>query len=259
MPVSLHSLRFEHPEAPTLIILHGLLGSSRNWTTIGRALQASFDVHALDLRNHGASPHAGTMRWRELCDDLQAYLDTHGLDQVHLMGHSIGGKVGMRFACQHPDRVRQLIIVDIAAKAYPPYHDNEFRAMRSVAVAELSSRKEAEQALEPLVPQWPMRQFLLTNLVRDAGTGSFRWQCNLPVLHASLPHIRMNALEDADRYAGPVLLMRGERSDFIEDGDAEAMRHWFEHLREVTVPQAGHNVHVENRAGFLQVLQDWSG
>lgn len=220
-------------------------------------MQERFDVHALDLRNHGHSPHAEAMRWAELCADLEAYLEKEGLNEVVLMGHSLGGKIGMRFACENPDLVRKLVIVDIAAKAYPPYHDQEFRAMKSVAVGELGSRKEAEAALEPLVADWAMRQFLLTNLLRDETTGTFRWQANIEALHASLPHIRQNSLLETDRYHGPVLLVRGAKSSFIEDGDADEMLHWFPKLHEVTVPKAGHNVHVENRKDFLEALDEW--
>ena len=257
MPLPLHSVRFENHGAPALVLLHGLLGSSRNWTTIGRALRERFDVHALDLRNHGQSPHAEAMRWSELCGDLRAYLEQAGLSEIILMGHSLGGKIAMRYAAEYPEQVGKLVIVDIAAKAYPPYHDQEFRAMKSVAVGELGSRKEAEAALEPLVTDWAMRQFLLTNLVRDEATGAFRWQANIEALHASLPHIRQNSLLETDRYHGPTLLIRGAKSDFIEDGDADEMLHWFPHLREMIVPKAGHNVHVENRTGFLEVLRDW--
>ncbi len=257
MAVQLHSLRFENPGAPVMVILHGLLGSSRNWTTIGRALQARFDVHAVDLRNHGSSPHAESMRWAEMLADLQEYLQANGITECTLMGHSLGGKVAMRFACEYPEVVTKLIIVDIAAKAYPPYHDAEFRAMKSIAVGELGNRKEAEAALEPLVPNWAMRQFLLTNLVRDDATGAFKWQINLEALHASLPHIRQNSLLETDRYNGETLLVRGGKSNFIDDRDSLEMMHWFPHLREVTVPNAGHNVHVEDRKGFLAAIEEW--
>ena len=257
MALNLHSLRFENPGAPALVILHGLLGSSRNWSTIGKALQDRFDVHALDLRNHGASPHADSMRWTEMCADLQAYLELHEIGSCVLMGHSLGGKVAMRYACENPDMVARLVIVDIAAKAYPPYHDNEFRAMKRIPVAELANRKEAEELLEPMVEHWAMRQFLLTNLVRDEVAGAFKWQINLEGLHASLPIIRQNALLETDRYDNPVLLVRGANSSFIEDGDADDMHHWFSHLREEVVPSAGHNVHVENRKAFLELLDAW--
>lgn len=257
MSVKLHSLRYENANAPALVILHGLLGASRNWTTIGRALQERFDVHALDLRNHGSSPHAETMRWAELCADLQDYLDEQGLNTIHLMGHSLGGKIAMRYACQNEEVVEKLVVVDIAAKAYPPYHDLEFRAMKRIPAGELTSRREAEELLESMVPDWAMRQFLLTNLVRDKASGAFKWQINLEALHASLPHIRQNSLLESDRFDKPVLLVRGANSDFIDYEDAGEMQCWFSHLREEIVAGAGHNVHVENRSGFLEILNGW--
>jgi esterase len=256
MSLPLASLRFENPSAPALVILHGLLGSARNWTTIGRALQERFDVHALDLRNHGSSPHAESMRWPELVADLERYLEDHGLNEIHLIGHSLGGKIAMRFACEQPDVVKKLVVVDIAAKAYPPYHDNKFKAMKRIPTAELTSRKEADELLTPMVEDWAMRQFLLTSLVRNGESG-FKWQINLEALHASLPTIRLNSFRDGARYEGPSLLVIGGKSDFIQDGDLEHMREWLPQIESVTVPNAGHNVHVEDRKGFLQAISGW--
>lgn len=255
MAVKLHALRFENPSAPPLVILHGLLGASRNWTTIGRALQKRFDVHALDLRNHGQSPHTETMRWSELVADVKRYLQVAGLDEVCLMGHSLGGKIAMKFACANPQLVRKLVIVDIATKPYPPYHDKEFRAMKRVPAAALNTRKEAEEMLKPLVPDWAMRQFLMTNLV--SAEFGYKWQVNLEVLHASLPIIRQNSLQGSDNYAGPTLLLVGGKSNFVEEGDLAPMREYFPQMKLLSLPKAGHNVHVEDRQGFLAALNGW--
>lgn len=253
MTLKLHSLRVENPGAPTLVILHGLLGASRNWSSVIKDLGERFDVHALDLRNHGHSPHAESMRWEELSGDVRAYLERNELSKVVLLGHSLGGKVAMRLACRQPDRIGSLMIIDIAAKCYPPYHEAEFRAMKRIAVEELESRREAEELLAGSVKDWAMRQFLLTNLVRDPSGSGFRWQVNLEALYAGLPHIRQNSLDQTDQYPGPVLLVRGAKSDFIEDGDAEMMRHWFPHLQERTLP-LGHNPHIEDRNVFLELF-----
>ena len=134
-----------------------------------------------------------------------------------------------------------------------------FRAMKSIAVSELYHRKEAEIALEPLIGDWAHRQFLLTNLVRDESTGGFRWQINVEALHSSLPHIRQSSIMESHLYEGPTLLVRGELSSFIADGDAQSMMRFFPGLREVVVPAAGHNVHIENRGGFLEALEGFLG
>ena len=253
--VKLNSLRFENPKAPALVILHGLLGASRNWQTIGKALKDRFDIHILDLRNHGSSAHAETMRWSELTADLSAYLKAHELQNITLLGHSLGGKIAMKFACDHTALVKKLIIVDIAAKLYPPYHDNEFRAMKRVPAGALENRREAEELLKPMIPDWGMRQFIMTNLVK--GEFGLQWQCNLEVLHASLQILRQNSLANGDFYQGPTLLVSGGKSDFIKDGDVRDMREWFPNVKEVKLHKAGHNVHVDDRSGFLDALNQW--
>ena len=253
--VKLNSLRFENPKAPELVILHGLLGASRNWQTIGKALKDRFDIHILDLRNHGSSAHAETMRWSELTADLSAYLKAHELQNITLLGHSLGGKIAMKFACDHTALVKKLIIVDIAAKLYPPYHDNEFRAMKRVPAGALENRREAEELLKPMIPDWGMRQFIMTNLVK--GEFGLQWQCNLEVLHASLQILRQNSLENGDFYQGPTLLVSGGKSAFIKDGDVRDMREWFPNVKEVKLHKAGHNVHVDDRSGFLDALNQW--
>ncbi len=253
--VKLNSLRFENPKAPALVILHGLLGASRNWQTIGKALKDRFDIHILDLRNHGSSAHAETMRWSELTADLSAYLKAHELQNITLLGHSLGGKIAMKFACDHTALVKKLIIVDIAAKLYPPYHDNEFRAMKRVPAGALENRREAEELLKPMIPDWGMRQFIMTNLVK--GEFGLQWQCNLEVLHASLQILRQNSLANGDFYQGPTLLVSGGKSAFIKDGDVRDMREWFPNVKEVKLHKAGHNVHVDDRSGFLDALNQW--
>jgi len=253
--VKLNSLRFENPKAPELVILHGLLGASRNWQTIGKALKDRFDIHILDLRNHGSSAHAETMRWSELTADLSAYLKAHELQNITLLGHSLGGKIAMKFACDHTALVKKLIIVDIAAKLYPPYHDNEFRAMKRVPAGALENRREAEELLKPMIPDWGMRQFIMTNLVK--GEFGLQWQCNLEVLHASLQILRQNSLANGDFYQGPTLLVSGGKSAFIKDGDVRDMREWFPNVKEVKLHKAGHNVHVDDRSGFLDALNQW--
>ena len=257
MAVKLHHVCFENTGAPAIVMLHGLLGSSRNWMAIAKELHADYAVHLLDLRNHGQSPHAASMRWSELVADLKAYLVAENINRIHLVGHSMGGKVAMRFACEYPELVERLVIVDIVAKAYSSFNNVEFRAMLSIDVGELSSRKQAEELLEPLVPEWAMRQFLLTNLVRDQEAGSYRWQINLQALHTSLPHLREDPLLKEHRFEKPVLLLCAGKSNFIEDSDIEFMQSRFPLLEVVTIPGVGHNIHVDDRRAFMSALQRW--
>src|SRR5690606_24200481 len=102
---------------PPLVVLRGLLGSSRNWMAAGKDLSPDFHVMALDLRNHGESGHAPEHNYLTMTNDVLAWLDEAGLERVRLMGHSMGGKTAMRLACLAPERVEALVVVDIAPRA----------------------------------------------------------------------------------------------------------------------------------------------
>lgn len=239
---------------PPLILLHGMLGSSRNWQTAGRDLAVRFHVLAPDLRNHGNSPQADTMSYGEMMQDVLGWMDAEGLTQASLLGHSMGGKVAMLLACRHPARVERLSVVDIAPKDYYwPAHRASFAAMNELNLADLHSRGEAELRFEARVPSGPLRKFLITNLERDAA-GRWRWQINLPVLTAMLPVLEKNPLDPRDNYGGPALFMVGGKSTYLETGDAALVRAHFPAAEIVTLPKAGHNPHLETRAEFVAAI-----
>lgn len=253
-PVALFSRDLGGAGHPPLVILHGLLGSSRNWQTAGRDLTSRHHVHALDLRNHGRSPHAAEMGYPTLVADVTAWLDAHGLPRVTLLGHSLGGKVAMLLACRHPERVERLVVVDIAPKDYQwAAHRAEFAAMNELDVSHLRSRGEAELRFEARVDDWAMRKFLTTNLEHDAGRG-WRWQINLPVLTAALPELERNPLDPADHFAGPTHFITGGRSQYVQPGDTAVIRQHFPAAEIVAIPAAGHNAHMETRPEFVRAV-----
>lgn len=253
--VALFHREFGTTGRPPLVLLHGLLGSSRNWLQAGKRLAEHFDVYALDLRNHGQSPHHPAMDYPELAADVLAWLDARGLQRVHLLGHSMGGKTAMQLACAHPDRITRLIVADIAPVAAEPRWRTEFAAMRRIDLTSLKQRGDAAVQLEADVPDWGFRQFLLTNLDRDASGTGFRWAINLPVLEAALPTLFQAGIAPDAHFTGPTLFLPGERSRFIRPADYAVIRHHFPAAEFVTIPNAGHNVHFDNVDAFVEAVQ----
>lgn len=253
--VPLYSTRTGSVDAPAVVILHGLLGSTRNWTTIARQLGEHYGVHCLDLRNHGASPHADSMRWGDLVHDVLRYVDEQGLRRFVLVGHSLGGKVAMRFAVEHPQRVAGLVVVDIVQRTYPPFHAKAFGAMSRLELSALSRRQEADRLLQVELPDWAFRQFILTNLERDPLSLEFHWRVNLPVLAANLSRMAEPSIAVGASFDGPTLLVAGGKSDFVTAADEPMMRQHFPQLQVQWMPHAGHNLHVEDRAGFVAVME----
>ena len=240
---------------PPLVILHGMLGSSRNWQTAGRDLAAKFHVFALDLRNHGSSPHADEMPYAAMMADVIAWLDKQGLARVTLLGHSMGGKLAMLLACRHPERVAGLIVVDIAPKDYHwvAHRGGKFTAMNELDLASLTSRAAAEKAFEEHVSDWATRKFLLTNLERTSD-GRWQWSINLPVITAAVPMLEANPLSPTDKFAGQALFIVGGKSRYVEPGDNAAIRAHFPSARIEVIAAAGHNPHIETREAFVALV-----
>jgi esterase len=237
-----------------MVVLHGLLGSSRNWLGAGRNLAETRHVWALDLRNHGQSPHAEPMSYDAMVEDVIAWLDRRGWMEVELMGHSLGGKVAMALACWHPTRVRRLTVVDIAPKDYlSRAHRAEFAAMHELRLDHLRSRAEAELRMEARVPDLGMRKFLLTNLERGED-GTWRWSINLPVLTAALPELERTPLHAGECYLGPTRFILGEKSPYVVASDHACIRAHFPSAEFVVIPGSGHNPHIDAREAFTRAV-----
>lgn len=250
----LHHVDLGGAGKPPMLVLHGLLGSSRNWQTTGRDLGEHFHVVALDARNHGRSPHSEEMSFAAMAGDVIAWMDTRGLARADIVGHSMGGKTAMLLACRHPERVARLVVVDVAPKNYSwTGHRNEFLAMNELNLAQLTSRAEAEERFAARVPDPGMRKFLATNLERDAE-GRWRWAVNLRVLTRKLPELEQEGLAADDRYDGPALFIVGGRSNYVHDEDHAGIRRHFPAADIKVLPEAGHNPHMDSREAFVRAV-----
>ena len=247
-PLTLFHRDFGGQGDPPIVILHGMLGSSRNWQSAARELARTRRVFALDLRNHGFSPHADSMTYGEMVDDVMAWLDGRRVEKAEFIGHSMGGKVAMLLACRHPARVSRLVVVDIAPKAYFwPAHRTEFAAMKELDLENLKSRAEAEMRLAA------MRKFIATNLERGPE-GAWTWQANLPAITASLAELERNPLAPGDRFQGPALFVIGGKSGYVQPADAAAILGPFPAARIETLSGVGHNPHIEAREAFVRAV-----
>lgn len=245
--------------APLVVCLHGVLGQSRNWRAAGAGLASASGsrVVGLDLRGHGESPGGVVGGFDELVADVLETVPVSA-GPVVLIGHSLGGKVAMRLACRHASRVAGVVVVDIAPREYFS-RGAEVEAMAALDLASLRSRKEADSALAAAgggIPDRRMRQFLLTNLVRTADGSGFRWLLDLEMLRVSMSVLRGACLDATDRYDGPVLWALGGRSRYVEEGDAALMARHFARVETVRL-DAGHNVHVDDRSGFVSAVSGW--
>lgn len=241
----------EYGDGEPLTILHGLFGAGGNWHTLSRREFGSVRrVVVPDLRNHGESPHDARMDYPSMAEDVIELWDRMGLDSSDLVGHSMGGKVAMQVALAYPERVRRLVVVDIAPKAYPRGHDVILEALKEARPEERTSREEVDGELAKSIEDISVRQFLLKNL-RRTGDDGLAWQLNLDAIASSYDLIR-GGLDAFSTFEGPTLFIRGGRSPYVREDDLELIRAYFPQAQLATIPQAGHWVHAEAPEEFAR-------
>lgn len=231
-------------EGRPLIILHGLFGMSDNWLTHAKNYaELGFQVHLLDQRNHGQSPHSPDFNYQLMADDLAEYLHDHAITQANIIGHSMGGKVAMLFACQNPKSVSRLIIVDISPKAYPVHHQKYIDALNGLDFNKIKSRGEADRTLSEYISNFSIRQFMLKSLYwKEKGTLALRF--NLPVIEANISEVGTPLPENAEFY-GETLFINGGMSNYINPDDTPLIMKHFPLAHIYTIADAGHWVHAE--------------
>jgi pimeloyl-ACP methyl ester carboxylesterase len=234
-----------------LVLLHGLFGRAANFGVVQRRLADRARVIALDLRNHGDSPHAAAMDYPTMAADVVETLAALGALPAIVMGHSMGGKVAMAMALQAPDSLTKLIVSDIAPVPSPPRFRAIAAAMQALELSPGLTRAAADAALAPAVPDAPMRQFLLQNL-RFGDRPA--WRIDLPAIAAALPAIESWPAIDAPPFTGPTAFVVGGRSDFIRQQDRPAIRALFPAVRFITLKAAGHWVHADDPEGLITIL-----
>ena len=239
-----------------VVILHGLFGSARNWHSIASKLAADGPVHALDLRNHGASPWAQDVAYTSMADDVMAFCHSRGIERAHLVGHSMGGKVAMTLALGRPQQCASLAVIDIAPVTYPPHHQSIIGAMRALPVSAMSRRAEADERLSATISDVATRQFLLQNLV--AKDGRLNWRINLGALDEGMASLSgfPEALVPGS-FSAPVLFVAGGKSDYIASAHRSAVRRYFPQAVVETVERAGHWVHADEPGKILALLQSF--
>lgn len=243
-----------------LILLHGLFGSLENLGGVARRLEDTWQIHALDQRNHGSSPHTDDMDYPAMAADVVAYLDTQGIDKAVVLGHSMGGKVAMQVALSYPQRVNAIIVADIAPVTYEPRHDAVLEGMKSLDLRGVKSRSDADARLAEYVEIAGVRQFLLKNLERipaDEQTQDdtvYRWRLNLPVIDASYRSLAAAPQGDGP-YEGPVLFIKGADSAYIQEKHQGTIRGLFPNAELNIIEGTGHWLHAEKAETFASLCR----
>ncbi|MDP6210586.1 MAG: alpha/beta fold hydrolase [SAR324 cluster bacterium] len=241
---------------PDFVVLHGLFGSGKNWRSFAGSLEEDFQVWTLDARNHGDSPHADSMSYQQMAEDVVRFFDENELENVILLGHSMGGKTAMQLTLQFPDRIAALIVVDIAPVCYD--HQQKqlklIEAMQGLHLEAEMSRSDIEKKLALKIPEKRLLSFLMTNLYRQ--NGQFQWRIGLEQIAAGMPYL-LNYPEVNSVFEGPVQFIGGENSAYLKFEYHALIRKKFPESRITMLKNCGHWLHIEQPAAFQKTVNEF--
>jgi esterase len=239
----------------SVVILHGLFGSSDNWQNIGKALGERYKVYLVDLPNHGRSPHTASFTYETMRKAVYDFIEKHHIKQPVLVGHSMGGKVAMHVALEYPHLLSKLVVVDICPKYYPVHHGRILEGLTSIDLGTITSRQEADEQLARYERSYTVRAFLLKNLYRT-DEGRFAWRLNLPVINDQIENVG-EAIRTDNIFERPVLFINGAKSDYINKEDTALIHRFFPGAVVETITDAGHWVHAEKPDEFLAIVNNF--
>ncbi|MCU5774159.1 esterase [Erwiniaceae bacterium BAC15a-03b] len=234
--------------ATPILLIHGLFGSLDNLGGLARGLKAERPILQVDVRNHGLSARSEQMNYHVMAQDMLDTLDAQGIDKVSVVGHSMGGKIAMTLAALAPERIEQLVMIDIAPVDYQTRrHDAIFAAINAVSAAGVTLRSRAAEVMRGHVDEEGIIQFLLKSFHEG------EWRFNVPVLWDN--YTTISGWEELPAWPHPALFIRGELSPYLDDIHRQAVISQFPQARAHVIAGAGHWVHAEKPDAVLRAIR----
>jgi pimeloyl-ACP methyl ester carboxylesterase len=243
---------------PPLVILHGLFGSKRNWSSIAHRLAVGRRVITVDLRNHGDSPWDSDHDYPSLAADVAWVIERHADGRAAVLGHSMGGKVAMVLALTHPERVERLVVVDIAPARSTATPIEYVRAMRALPLETFTNRLDVKEALADAIPDPTVRGFLTLNVIPSPD--GLAWTVNLAAIEDHFDSILgFPELPPGTCFTKPTLFIAGGKSAYLQPHHHDLITRLFPAATIEVIEAAGHWVHADAAEMFVTTVSRFLG
>lgn len=230
-----------HENSLPIVVIHGLFGSKENLNVIAKPLSEKHTVINVDVRNHGLSFHCEEMTYALMADDIVQLLNHLNYRNCILIGHSMGGKIAMQVALNHPELVKKLVVLDIAPTHYLGRHQAIFDGLLSIDTKTLSNRNDADSQLNDKIQEPGVRQFLLKSLAKSEN--GFLWRFNLKAIIANYENILKKPTGNI--FTKETLFIKGANSDYITTEHRQEIAALFPNSKAKIIVGAGHWLHAE--------------
>lgn len=247
----------QYGEGQPMIIIHGLYGISDNWVNHARILAENYKVYIPDMRNHGQSGHSNFFNYEVMAEDITEFIEQHEIENPVIMGHSMGGKIAMKFAFDNPDLVQKLIVIDMSMRQYNlrAFHSKIINAMLDIDFSKVKSRKEVDDYLAKTIEDARIRLFIMKNLYWTERK-TLSWRLNLKAIIDNIDAI-FEGISSQQSFNKPSLFIRGQKSDYVRDEDFDLIKKQFTNSELKTIPNAGHWVQADEPELFIKILKDF--
>ena len=240
-----------------LVLIHGLFGSLENLNMVAKSLSQNYCVTSIDVRNHGNSFHQEGMDYQELAQDVINLLDHLSIENCHILGHSMGGKIAMKIALLFPERLNKLIVADIAPVKYPAHHLTIIEGLQAIDLTQVHKRKDADDQLAKYVPDNGVRPFLLRNIALNEQR-KFEFKCNLNYIAQGYEQIMQSLVSQTEQhFNGDTLFIKGGNSDYILPEHQSAIALLFPKAKAKIIQGAGHWLHAEKTVAFNKIVESF--
>jgi len=262
--LTIHVREWGDPDAPPMVLLHGLRGYSGTWRTLASALADRWRMIAFDARGRGESDwDPGRNYYTDAyVADLAAVVDGLGLDRFVLLGHSMGGTTSYVYTADHPERVNALIVEDITAGSSVGGPGFDRIVAESAALpsrfADWAAARTYWRKLRPGVGDAAIEERLAESM-REGPEGDVVWRYDAEGIAAT--RVAPDPARVVDLHPviaaiqTPSLISRGGRSDFCNLDKVRALEAENAALTHATVPTASHYVHDDAPESFARLVE----
>ena len=239
-------------EGHTVVLIHGLFGNLDNLGLLARDLKTDHQVLSVDLRNHGLSLHSEQHNYALLAQDIKQLLEHLDIRDAIVIGHSMGGKTAMKLADIAADRMRQLVVMDIAPYAYREHrHQQVFAGLSAVEEQKPTSRSAAMAILAEHIELDGVRQFLGKSMYNRDGI--MAWRFNVAALKANYAFIM--GWEPIACCTIPTLFIKGGDSDYLTAEHQSQVQAQFSQAKAHVIANTGHWLHAEKPVEVLRAIR----
>ena len=236
-------------------IFHGLFGRAKNWHSITLKISAIIEDYFIvfDLRNHGENLPSNQISYSLMVNDIYEFVKRKNIFKFSIIGHSMGGKLGMLFSLMYPNFVKQLFVIDIAPVEYPREEVEIVDHLLNINIENCKSRHEADIELAKYINDKELRSFLLQNL--KFNNRKYIWSLNLNTIKSGMKDLRGFPSDKTSNTSEiKTLCIFGGKSSYLNEKYKKQFQTLFLNLRFIKIEDAGHWLHSDKPEDFVNII-----